>query len=104
MPSLHLTIEATVPVQCQRCLDVMTVNLSLAFDYVVSASIPEELEENDDIDWLEASQIMDLSALIEDELLLALPIAPTHEANCSKMSNESGEKPNPFSALKDLIK
>ena len=59
-----------------------------------------EFDENDEIDWLEPSQEMNLSELIEDELLIAIPIAPVHEANCAKSNMQSGEKPNPFAVLK----
>ena len=99
-PSLHLTIKANLALTCQRCLDEMLVNLNLNFDYLISSTEISEAEENDEIDWLEASHEMDVCALIEDELLLALPIAPTHAHDCSKASMQSGEKPNPFAVLK----
>jgi uncharacterized protein len=103
-PSLHLNIRAKLPVICQRCLDEMLVNLDLNFDYLISEKNVGALDENDEIDWLEANNEMDLHELIEDELLLALPIAPTHAENCSKLSMQSGEKPNPFAILKDKFK
>jgi uncharacterized protein len=103
-PSLHLTIKADLVVTCQRCLDEMAVNLNLSFDYLISNTEISEAEEDDEIDWLEATHEMDVGELIEDELLLALPIAPTHAHDCSKLSTQSGDKPNPFAALKGLIK
>ena len=103
-PSLHLTIEANLAVTCQRCLDEMLVNLNLNFDYLISNTEISEAEENDEIDWLEENHEMDVSELIEDELLLALPIAPTHAHDCSKLSTQSGDKPNPFAVLKGRFK
>jgi uncharacterized protein len=103
-PSLHLHIVAKLPVACQRCLDEMLVHLNLDFDYVICNELPLETDENDDTDWLEAAPEMNLQALIEDELLLAMPIAPMHDTDCSKQNMQSGEKPNPFAALKGLIK
>ena len=103
-PILHLTIEANLAVTCQRCLDEMLVNLNLDFDYLISDAEISEAEENDEIDWLEENYEMDVAALIEDELLLALPIAPTHAHDCSKLSSQSGEKPNPFAVLKGRFK
>ena len=47
---------------------------------------------------------MNVLQLIEDELLLAMPIAPTHAEACNKASMQSGEKPNPFAVLKGKIK
>ena len=103
-PSLHLHIEAKLPVTCQRCLDEMLVHLNLDFDYIICKELPIEIDENDDTDWLEAAPEMNVQELIEDELLLAMPIAPMHDHDCSKQSMQSGEKPNPFAALKSLIK
>jgi uncharacterized protein len=103
-PSLHLNIKANLAVTCQRCLGEMVVDLNLNLNYLISNTQISEAEESDEIDWLEESYEMDVCELIEDELLLALPIAPTHAHDCSKLSTQSGDKPNPFSALKGLIK
>jgi uncharacterized protein len=103
-PSLHLHIKAKLPVICQRCLEDMLFDVDLSFDYLISNVAINELDENDEMDWLEANNEMNLQELIEDELLLAMPIAPTHEKNCGKLSMQSGEKPNPFAILKDKFK
>ncbi len=103
-PSLHLHIDAQLPVTCQRCLGDMQVQLHLNFDYIICQEMPDETDENDDTDWLEAAPDMDVQALMEDEILLAMPIAPMHAHDCSQQSMQSGEKPNPFAALKGLIK
>ena len=103
-PSLHLHIEAKLPVTCQRCLDEMLVSINLDFNYIICNALPTEIDENDDTDWLEAAPETDVQDLIEDELLLAMPIAPMHDHDCNKQSMQSGEKPNPFAVLKGLIK
>lgn len=99
-PGLHLTIRAKLPMVCQRCLTPIMVPLNLAFDYVLSTSEPEEPTLNEDVDWLEISRAMDLLELIEDELILALPIAPVHEHSCQPQPTSRGEKANPFAVLK----
>jgi uncharacterized protein len=103
-PSLHLHIKSKLPVICQRCLEEMQVNLELSFDYLISNNPVNALDESDEIDWIEAENEMDVQELVEDELLLAMPIAPVHAENCSKLSLQSGEKPNPFAVLKGKIK
>jgi uncharacterized protein len=100
LPSLRLSIDAKLPVLCQRCLEAMQINLNLSFDYLISEHLPEEIDENDETDWLEPSQHMNLGELVEDELLIAMPIAPVHEENCIKASLQSGEKPSPFAVLR----
>jgi len=104
LPSMHLLVNASLPLVCQRCLEPMQLDLSLSFDYVVSESEPEPFDGDEDVDWIESSQEMDLNALIEDELLIAIPYAPMHPDACKPLKMESGEKYSPFSALKDLVK
>jgi uncharacterized protein len=103
---LHLLVTSNLTTICQRCLEPMPLKLNLKFDYLIGDNKinVEEMEESDDFDIQEASQAMDLVALIEDEMLMALPIAPVHESDCGATVMQSGDKPNPFAALKGLIK
>lgn len=107
-PSLHLTIDAELPAICQRCLSEMNVAFKLDFDYLITDSQPAGFDESDDLDWLESAREMDVHEVIEDELLIAFPIAPMHSAahqqECMQYTKQSGEKPNPFAVLKDFAK
>lgn len=104
LPSLKLSVDAVLTVVCQRCLSEMQLPLSVEYDYVLSEVEPEEFDGDDDVDWLEVSREMNLTELIEDELLIAMPLAPTHEHSCKPAKHESGEKHNPFAVLKGIIK
>ncbi len=104
LPSLGLKIEAALPVLCQRCLQPMQLDLSLAYDYVVAEAEPAAFEGDDDIDWVEASREMNLNTLVEDELLMAIPLGPLHSHACKPLIREGEQKPNPFAVLKDLMK
>jgi len=104
LPSMRLGIEARLPLICQRCLQAMTMEIEVAFDYIVSPTEPEEVDMDDEADWVESSREMNLSELVEDELLIAIPLAPTHDHDCQPVKLESGEKPNPFAVLKGVIK
>jgi len=106
---LHLSLDSNLTTFCQRCLEQMPLSLGLNFHYLISEVNTNNLdvaeaEGDDDFDLQEASQVMDLIALIEDEIIMAIPIAPTHEGECGQVSMQSGEKPNPFAVLKGLIK
>jgi uncharacterized protein len=79
----------------------MKVDVSLIFDYLITNIEPGD---SDEVDWLEPMPEMNVKDIIEDELLMAMPIAPTHETQCAQVTLESGEKVHPFAALKDLIK
>lgn len=101
---LKLSIQAKLTTPCQRCLAPTTFDLNLNYIYQLENIEDDAVDEADDVDFLAIDQTMDLNALIEDELLTALPIAPTHQEGCTLKNNESGKAPNPFEALKALIK
>lgn len=100
---LNLKINTLLPCVCQRCLETVNIVLDLNIHYLVSSKSSEELDSVDDVDWLETDMEMDLDTLIEDEVLVAFPFAPMHQS-CLAMTMVSGEKPNPFAALKMLKK
>lgn len=106
---LHLMLTSDLTVLCQRCIEPMPLKLNLNFSYLISSAHfdNQELnsaEESDEFDLQEATESMDLISLIEDEVMMAMPIAPTHDIGCSKVRMQSGEKPNPFAVLKDFAK
>ncbi len=103
LPSLHLRVWTILPVTCQRCLNIMNIDLSFESDYVISDTAPSE-NEPDDIDWVETSVSMSLIEMIEDELIIAMPMGVMHESDCMEASTESGVKPNPFAVLKGRFK
>ncbi len=107
-------LKAQVQVICQRCLGPVTydldVDLSLAFVYDEdhAKKIPEEY---DPVVMTNGEVV--LSKLVEEELLLALPIVAYHEeSGCNPAalkyasSTDDAEdeviKPNPFSILAEL--
>jgi uncharacterized protein len=107
-PILNLSLTTSLTTTCQRCLSEMPLNLSLNFNYLIDVSDTDlsanEIDNSDDIDVQQASQHMDVIALLEDEIIMAMPIAPIHEESCGEIVSQSGEKPNPFAILKGLIK
>jgi len=111
-PWLHLMVDCTVTLQCQRCLQPMASALAVDrwFRFVADEDEAARLDEEVDEDVLVASHAFDLSALVEDELILALPIVPRHET-CpepllpgpdSADAAEAAETPHPFAALAAL--
>lgn len=98
------TVKADVSMICQRCLKATPVALESAFEIKVADSDGEagRLAQGgaDQLGKLETvicdDGEIDLLSLVEDELILSLPIVASHEdENCSKMLNtlhdESGE-------------
>jgi len=110
---LWLRAEATFPMTCQRCLHVVDVPLSVAreFRFVADEATAEALDDSCEEDLLVLHPEFDVHALIEDELLLALPLAPHHDICPTKVDTVAGEedfergateRPNPFAVLAGL--
>lgn len=113
---LHLQVQASAPLECQRCLDTVDAPLDVDRHFVFAATeeAAAALDEDEEDDVLVLSRHFDLIELIEDELLLALPVVPRHE-HCPSDLSPGGEvapppelavptevRPHPFAALAAL--
>jgi uncharacterized protein len=65
---------------------------------------PDDDLEDDSADAMEAEGTLAVLSLIEDEVLLALPIAPRHEKCQSPVRDEMEQGPSPFAALAAIRK
>ena len=110
---LHMKVQATFPMECQRCLTPVDVPLAVerSFRFVADEATAEALDDESEEDLLALSREFDLRELIEDELLMELPLVPMHE-NCPEPLVAPAqdapafvgrdEKPHPFAALGKL--
>jgi uncharacterized protein len=95
VPWVHLTADFLAPLVCQRCLSPVDVPLHVdrwfrfSSDEITAAAEDEEAEE----DVLVASRDFDLRELIEDELLMEIPVTPRHEA-CPEPARLSAVDPD----------
>lgn len=106
---LHVDAAAQVSLECQRCLKPVAVPLKIArkFLFVHGEDAAAQLDTDSEDDVLAITRALDLHELVEDELLLALPIVPRHEACPEPLAvapddELSEDKPNPFAALAAL--
>lgn len=118
MPAVQATVEATALLRCQRCLQPVgcplesTARLVFVTGDAEAARVPEGWEAIT-VD----PHRVELAALVEDELLLSLPIVPLHAgtAQCRPAAAlvDTAEMPEPepaiatqrpFAALKNLLK
>ena len=108
----ELQVDADVP--CQRCLDTVRITVSTVFEVQVVWS--EEQMANVSADreaWLVSDRHASLLELLEDEILLALPLVSYHGAGeCTGDTLYDNEASpieeevvdNPFSVLQQLKK
>ncbi len=109
-------VRSKVSVACQRCLEPVqiefsdTIRLALVRSDADSAKLDESLDP-----WLVEDHKLNLAYLVEEQLLLSMPIISTHEnIDCLKsleyenthleISGEEikSEQDNPFAILKSL--
>ncbi len=114
-PWLHVQAEAAVPLTCQRCLQPMAATLEADrwFRFVANEETAALEDEDAEEDVLVSSKSFALRELIEDELLMEMPVSPRHEVcpEAVPMSVQDAdfdaaeaERPKPFAALAQLKK
>lgn len=107
-PTLRIAAEAAVGLECQRCLQRMVVPLAVdrRLFFVAGEDAAASLDAESEDDVLALEPVLDLRGLVEDELLLALPLVPRHEVCPEPLPFEPGpEAPaseHPFAALAAL--
>lgn len=108
-PTVECIIRGCVSLRCQRCLEPFEypIDISSTLVFVADESrLPPIEEEDPAVDFLVAEASLDVWALIEDEVILALPLAPKHEAGqCgSAAAFEPGDATSPFADLDQFKK
>ena len=111
---LHLTACARIWRDCQRCLQPVALDLGVAraFRFVADEATAEALDAESEDDVLALPRRLDLHELVEDELLLALPVVPMHTQCPVALPTSAGAasglaapaKPKPFAVLAELAR
>jgi uncharacterized protein len=108
------SVDAVLTVVCQRCMGPMRLPVHGAFQLAVVKGETEADSLPDDYDaLLLEGDTLQLASVIEDELLLALPVAPLHPpeecgVDPGKWAAEdtepdaASERDNPFAVLAGL--
>jgi uncharacterized protein len=106
-PCVEGIIELDIVLTCQRCLDNLSIALKVNFNlaFVRNDQQSEELDSHYEIYVIEEEELATFD-LISDEILLSIPMVPTHDYDCIKEINEQeiveGKSENPFAILKKL--
>jgi uncharacterized protein len=78
---LRLHARTVLPLTCQRCLSPVDVAVEVErpFRFVQDEDVAMAQDDSSEEDLLALSRSFDLIELIEDELLMDMPVAPRHE-------------------------
>ena len=108
---LHLRGDSIVRVECQRCLQPLNQPLQVDrhLRFVLGDDEAARLDEDSEHDVLALVARLDVIELLEDELILALPLVPRHEvcphplapAQVGSPNATPDPRPHPFAALAD---
>jgi uncharacterized protein len=111
---LELSAEAALTLSCQRCLAPVleTVCAERGFRFVADEATAEALDDEAEEDILVLDRDFDALALIEDELILSLPLVPRHDVcpeplpqpESAAEGDPQEAQPHPFAALAALKK
>jgi uncharacterized protein len=103
-PGLRLVVDGSVRLECQRCLDGLDLPLHLEAQLELAASDAEIAAADDDVERVLAGREMSVAALVEDEVLLALPMVPKHEQCSARAGLGAKTQASAFQALAALRK
>ena len=106
VPTVAGRLETTRILECQRCLEPMEAPIALEFGVMVDADdsvLQESGQDSIDSD----DGYIDLFALVEDELILAVPLVAKHnDRSCNEhwpvADTETQTRDNPFAVLAQL--
>ena len=110
---VDVRVQVTVALECQRCLSQCELELATQSSLCVVWNEDSIKELPSGYDPLIAGDVSDLHALVEEELLLALPAVPMHDVgDCEDVSRAFSdttmdvveENESPFAALGALLK
>ena len=102
---VDLRIRADLVLECQRCLEGLKWPCDVQNRLLLlrpGDPLPEDELENDAVDALEVEPLTDLLALVEDEVLLALPLVPRHDDCEPPVKAGVDEETSPFAVLRQL--
>jgi uncharacterized protein len=100
--SLTIEISGELRLVCQRCLGPLAFPLAARSELELAETESEIEAAEDDIDRVLATKAMDVAVLVEDEAILALPMAPLHERCETGVTPGAAVKAAPFASLAAL--
>ncbi len=101
-------LSTTLKVDCQRCLGAFDLPLNVSIDAraMPGSGSVADLDRDADVLMPGDDNQVHVASLVEDELILSLPIAPLHPAGQCPAAGYQGAKTqrsdNPFAALQQL--
>ena len=105
-PVVEVSVRGTIPLECQRCLERLDYELDRRSRLVLVApggQLPDVAEEDPNTEAIPAAEVANVADLIEQEVLLGLPLVPLHDQSCIAAPKPDEKKvESPFAVLRTL--
>ena len=108
IPCVEGIIKVKLVLDCQRCLDNLELNLKVTFGiaFIRNELQTDNLDDKFEIYLIGEEEELDTKNLIIDEILLSIPMAPSHDFDCSLVTDKGDiveeVREHPFDALKNI--
>ena len=108
VPMVAGRLQASLELECQRCLQPLEYPMVVDFRLMIDAS--DEMVEHSSEDTLYSDDgYIEIEEVIEDEMILALPLVAMHEDTAcnenwqvAELQAETPRRENPFAVLQQL--
>ena len=108
IPCVEGIIKSILVLDCQRCLDSLQVDLKVSFNIAFARNEfqADSLDDKFEIYLIGDDEELETKDLITDEILLSIPMAPSHDFDCG-LETDKGDiveevREHPFDALKNI--
>ena len=108
IPCVEGMIKSLLVLDCQRCLDSLQVDLKVPFDLAFARNElqADSLDDKFEIYLIGDDEELEIKDLITDEILLSIPIAPSHDYDCGFKTDKGNMveevREHPFDVLKNI--
>ncbi|WP_277074728.1 YceD family protein [Simonsiella muelleri] len=105
---LDLTVSGSLKLNCQRCMQPTEFLLDEQVHIVLfhhEQDLDDAMIADEELEGMVLENELDIFTLLEDQILMALPISPKHEqCGNNQLDKINQDKPNPFAVLAGLKK
>lgn len=112
LPEIQGEYKASLTLQCQRCLGELATGINQAFHFYIARDEQVDYESKAyEIVSTVDGDLLDVIALVEDDIILNLPLVPKHTTDCNEYLLNLNKKvdaiakqtkKNPFAVLADF--
>ena len=107
-PCIKGIINLNIILDCQRCLEALPIELKVDFKlaFVRHEQQAEGLDSSYELYVTKEEEELLTIDIITDEILLSIPMAPSHDFDCNLIINKDEvveeSRENPFTILKNI--